>query len=355
MTTEQSNNVVSVIIANWNGAEHLRVCLPSLRAQSYGAIEIVVVDNASSDDSAAVGSEFGVTWLQLKENIGLGRALNRGAQVASGRFLLFVNNDMRFDERFVSLLVQHLICDEAIFAVDGMQYNWDGNVRGHMASRLVRGKAQPGATVELVPGLNFRQEDRRQITPVFMGSAASMLVRRSYFEDLGGFDNDIPLGYEDAHLCWRAWIRGWKTLYAPDAVCWHRVGSSCRSSEGSLFLFVGVLKGRLAFATKLLPVRYALLTWLTSVGGLAKDVGRLRWRFAWNRIKVLTEFGVNIPRFLRAKRALFRKSRTTPAEQLEHMLRLSCDAQIVEASWSGHAEKSATGSIDASPRVPVRR
>lgn len=342
MTTEQSNNVVSVIIANWNGAEHLRVCLPSLRAQSYGAIEIVVVDNASSDDSAAVGREFGVTWLQLKENVGLGRALNRGAQVASGQFLLFVNNDMRFHERFVSVLVEHLTCDEAVFAVDGMQYNWDGSIRGHMASRLVRGRAQLGATVELVPGLNFQQKEERQTTSVFMGSAASMLVRRSYFEELGEFDNNIPLGYEDADLCWRAWIRGWKTLYAPAAVCWHRVGSSCRSSEGSLFLFVGVLKGRLAFATKLLPVRYGLVTWLTSVGGLAKDVGRSRWRFAWSRIKVLAEFSVRIPRFLRAKKALYRKSGTTPAKQLEHMLQLSCDAQIVEASWSGHAEKSAT-------------
>jgi len=93
---------VSAVIVNWNGAAHLRICLPSLRAQSYKEREIIVVDNGSSDDSEEVAKAFHVKWLPLRENIGLAPALNRGAAIARGDFLLFVNNDMRFDPEFVA-------------------------------------------------------------------------------------------------------------------------------------------------------------------------------------------------------------------------------------------------------------
>jgi|HubBroStandDraft_1064217.scaffolds.fasta_scaffold00356_4 GT2 family glycosyltransferase len=336
------NGGVSVVIANRNGEEHLRICLPSLRAQLYQPIEIIVVDNSSSDNSMAVAREFGAECLQLKENMGLAPALNRGAAISNGQFLLFVNNDMRFDECFVSRLVDRLARDEAIFAVDGMQYNWDGSVRGHLAARLEKGGARRGVSVELVPGLNFYQEQEEGIVPVFMASAASMLIRKSYFEKLRGFDDKVPMGYEDADICWRAWVHGWKTVYVPDAICWHRVGSSCRSSEGSLFLFVGVLRGRLVFATKLLPIRYALLTWITSMAGLAKDISRLQWRFAWSRIRVLADLGARIPQLLRERNELYRSGGTTPAKQLDRMLQLTSEdpEEIVEAPCHGLAAKS---------------
>src|ERR1700746_2775013 len=94
--------VVSAIIANFNGARHLRLCLPSLLSQSYTSLEVIVVDNASSDESGQVVREFGVKWLPLTNNIGLAPALNRGAAIATGDLLLFLKNDMRFDQRFVA-------------------------------------------------------------------------------------------------------------------------------------------------------------------------------------------------------------------------------------------------------------
>src|ERR1700690_2208198 len=91
---------VSAIIVNWNGAAHLRICLPSLLAQSYQPLEVIVVDNASSDYSLQVARQFGVGALPLDRNTGLAWALNRGKEAATGGFFLFVNNDMRFDELF---------------------------------------------------------------------------------------------------------------------------------------------------------------------------------------------------------------------------------------------------------------
>jgi len=317
---------VSVIIVNWNGAEHLRLCLPSLASQSFELLEIIVVDNRSSDDSADVVRSFGVRWLPLELNLGLAPGLNRGATMASGDLLLFVNNDMRFDRGFVAALVEPFERDQEIFATDGMQFNWDGTLPAHMASRLTNAPRGRDSPTELVPGLHFYQEMNTEKSSVFMASAACMMVRRTFFEELGGFDSRLPLGYEDVEICWRAWVRGRKTLYVPSAICWHRIGASIRSLEAARFGFRGVLKGRLLLATKLLPARYAFRTWLISLAGLAKDLGRRRWNFAADRIGVLLHMAGLLPQLLREKRAMFKNAHRSPEEQLDFLLRLTQDA-----------------------------
>ena len=319
--------LVSVVIVNWNGAHHLRVCLHSLLEQSHQLLEIIVVDNGSADDSAAVVEEFQARWLPLKENVGLAPALNQGAAIAAGQFLLFVNNDMRFDIGFVAALLGPFSSDNRIFATDGMQYYWEGSKPAHLALRLTKHPPSGCSSVELVPGLFFYQQFVSQPESVFLASAACMLVRKSVFVEIGGFDNRLPMGYEDAEICWRAITLGWKIIYVPTAICWHRVGSSGRSLEGARFNFRGILKGRLLLSTKLLPPRYALVTWFISAGGLLKDLSRLRWPFAKDRIKVLLEFTRLILEFLREKRVLFRIAGISPQEQLNRILRLTSEKE----------------------------
>ena len=316
---------VSVIIVNWNGAGHLRVCLPSLASQSFKSLEIIVVDNCSSDDSAQVASSLGVRWLLLEKNLGLAPALNRGAAIAVGDLLLFVNNDMRFDAEFVAALAEPLERDADVFATDGMQYNWNGTVREHLATRLTAVRSRRGFCTELVPGLHFYQQEEIENSPVFMGSAACMMVRRTTFEKIGRFDDRLPLGYEDAEICWRAWVHGWKTVYVPNAVCWHHVGGSVKSIEGARFSFRGILKGRLLLATKLLPSRYVFRTWLVSIAGLAKDISRRRWNFAMDRIRVLFQMARLSAQLLRERRILFSNAKTSAEEQLDFLLRLTDD------------------------------
>jgi N-acetylglucosaminyl-diphospho-decaprenol L-rhamnosyltransferase len=315
--------LVSAVIVNWNGAHHLKICLPSLLAQTCKALEIIVVDNGSSDESAEVAREFQARWLSLGENLGLAPALNRGAAMASGGFLLFINNDMRFDPGFVAALLKAMQENEAIFAVDGMQFNWDGSERGHLAARLTKRKAGGHFLPALVPGLYFYPQEVDHKAPVFMGSAASMLVRRSFFEELNGFDDRLPLGYEDVEICWRAWLRDWKTVYVADAICWHHVGGSSRSQEGERMNFRGILRGRLLLATKLLPVSYVAGTWLVSVAALGKDLSRRRWAFARERIRVLREMGGLVPQLLRERKTLFKAAGRSPAAHLHFLLRLT--------------------------------
>lgn len=319
---------VSAIIANWNGAHHLRICLPSLREQTFRSLEIIVADNGSSDDSEEVTRQLEARWLGLGENIGLAPALNRGAAVAEGEYFLFVNNDMRFDREFVGALVEALEEDEGIFATDGMQFNWEGSEKGHVAIRLARKRPKQGTPVEIVPGLYFFQQEERAKSLVFMASAACMLARRTMFEKLRGFDDRLPLGYEDVEICWRAWLCGWKIAYVPSAVCWHRVGSSTGGSrEGQRFNFRGVLTGRLLLATKLLPIKYALATWLVSTAALAKDLAMLRFQIAKDRLAILTKLAALSTELLRERKMLFRDAGKSPAEHLQFLLRLTDDTR----------------------------
>ena len=282
-----------------------------------------MVDNGSTDDSAEVARQFQARWLPLGTNVGLAPALNRGATIAAGDFLLFINNDMRFDPGFVAALVEALWRNDEIFASDGMQFNWDGSERGHLATRLARRKPGSHSSTELVPGLYFYPQEANSETAVYTGSAACMLVRRRLFEKLNGFDDRLPLGYEDVEICWRAWIHGWKTVYVPTAICWHRIGSSGRSQEGMRMNFRGILRGRLLLASKLLPLRYAVRTWLVSTAGLGKDVSPLRWSYAKDRIKTLVATAGLMPQLLRERKELFSEAASSPETHLELLLQLT--------------------------------
>ncbi|MCU1243189.1 MAG: putative glycosyltransferase [Candidatus Acidoferrum typicum] len=325
-TVVKGKPAVSAIIVNWNGAHHLRICLPSLRAQSFTSLEIIVVDNGSKDESAELAAQFQARWLPLGTNVGLAPALNRGAAIAAGDYLLFINNDMRFDPGFVAALVEPLAKNEEMFATDGMQFNWDGSERAHLATRLMNKRPGSHSSTELVPGLYFYPNEVNRETQVYMGSAACILVRRRLFEKLHGFDDRLPLGYEDVEVCWRAWLHGWKTVYVPTAICWHHIGSSGRSEEGMRMNFRGILRGRLLLATKLLPLRYAVRTWLVSTAGLAKDVSRLRWSFAKDRIKTLVSTAGLMPQLLRERKELFGNAASSPEKHLDFLLKLTDDA-----------------------------
>jgi GT2 family glycosyltransferase len=319
-----SKPLVSAIVVNWNGARHLEICLPTLLSQSYRPLEIIVVDNASTDGSEAVAQSLGVRWLSLQRNMGLAAALNRGAQAAAGELVLFLNNDMRFHEAFVDSMVISMAQDPDIFSVDALQYNWEASKPVHMATRLTRARRADELCYSMLPGLYVFQESCGSPTNVLMSSAANMLVRKSMFHTLRGFDERLPLGYEDVELCWRAWVHGWKSIFAPAAVCWHRVGASIQSTDGAARTsFRGILSGRLLTATKLLPVNYAVTTWLVTLAGLAVDIGHLRWRRTVDRFEVLTEFVRYLLPLMRERHEIYGFAQISPSEQLRRLLELA--------------------------------
>lgn len=342
----KKNPLVSVIVVNHNGAKHLENCLPSLVSQAYKPIEIIVADNGSTDDSANVAAKFDVKWLPLGRNIGLAPALNRAAQMAAGELLLFLNNDMRFHTQFTGSLVEQLLRSPEIFAVDSLQYDWEGNCHVHLVTRLTRVRPESNFYDQLAPGLYVRQETCQTASRTLLASASSMLARKSMFDGLGGFDERMPLCYEDVDLCWRAWVRGWGTVFAPEAVCWHRVGAGTRSGEGARLRLRGTLAGRLIMATKLLPANFAIFSWVVSVAGLVRDLMALRFGAAAERSRALSQCVTYLPDLVRERRKLYQSTKTTADEHLQRLLRLDQDI------WPGSSD-AATALVSSSSRAKV--
>ena len=315
--------IVSAIVANFNGANHLEVCLPSLQAQSYPAMEIIVSDNGSTDASETIARKHGARWHCTGQNRGLAPALNFGARAAQGEFFLFLNNDMRFHPDFVRHLVEELIRDPETFAADAVQFNWQGDQQVHLLTRLTKRANQGSMSMRLLPGLYTHQEAPETVAPSFMASAANMMARRSMFEALGGFDERLPLGYEDVELCWRAWTRRWKTVFVPAAVCWHHVSASSRSAVARRMGYRGVIKGRLLLATKLLPFRYAIAAWSVTAAGLGKELATVQGRRSLDRMQILGEYVRRLPALIRERRSVFRSADTTAEKVLDQLLQIA--------------------------------
>ncbi len=241
---------IAVVVGNYNGASVLRECVVSLRAQTFAPAEIVVVDGASLDGSVAIAQELGVRVIET-ENRGLGHLYNLGARSTEADYVLLVNNDVSLDSRCVELLAQALEQDQTRFAADPRQLDWAGRETIHARTVLRRG----GLLGAPIPGLTIDAVvEADEIVPTLTANAGAMLVRRSLLLELGGFDERFFMDFEDLDLCWRAWLRGWASVYVPQAFLRHEVGVATASSpEASPRRLASAHANILRFALKCLP------------------------------------------------------------------------------------------------------
>jgi GT2 family glycosyltransferase len=217
---------VAVVIGNYEGEHVLRDCLESLAAQTQPPREVIVVDAASTDGSREIAEELGARVIAAP-NRGLGFLYNRGADAASAEYLLLLNNDVALGDRCVELLARELAADPLRFAADPQQRGWDGETLVHARGTMSRGPLLR----ELLPGFRLDQRTAAsQVVPTVFANGGAMMVRRDRLVELGGFDETFFLDFEDIDLCWRAWLRGWASVYVPEAVVRHRVGAVTTSA-----------------------------------------------------------------------------------------------------------------------------
>lgn len=215
--------VVSAVIPNRNKADLLRRALGSLRAQRLppGAeLEVLVVDNGSTDGSQAAAAEYGARTIQMGANRGVGWALNRGIAASRGEWLALVNNDVELAPDWLDCLLAGARRGSAWFAT-GRVYDavrrelldgaGDAVCRGGAAWRLGHGK--PDGPVFARPRATY------------FPAATAALFRNAFFERAGGFDEEIFAYLEDVDLGLRAARLGLAGVYVPEARAWH-VGSA---------------------------------------------------------------------------------------------------------------------------------
>lgn len=226
---------VSVIVVNFNGREWLGPCLEAIAAQNLTPLEVIVVDNASTDGSVAfVRERFpSVQLVAVERNSGFAGGNNAGARIARGRHLAFLNNDTVADPGWLSALQRAL----------------DGNASaGAATSRIVymndpavidsAGDGYTCAGGAFKRGHGGPAADYRVAEEVFGACGAAFMIRREVFEELGGFDDDFFLVYEDVDLSYRAQLLGHHCLYVPEAIVLH-AGSATMGTLSSQAVFHG--------------------------------------------------------------------------------------------------------------------
>jgi len=231
-----SASTVSAVTVSFNSAECLPGCLRSLRAE--GVADVVVVDNASSDGSVKAVRECDpdVEVIAAGANLGFGWGVNRGVEAATGEHLLVLNPDTVVEPGTLKALSGALDLDTGLAAVGPRIENVDGSLYPSVRSFPNLGVATGHAFLGLVwPANPFTRRYRmldwdhsRASADVDWVSGSCMLVRRSAFEMVGGFDEGYFMYVEDVDLCWRLGRAGWRIGYEPGGRVVHAMGASSR-------------------------------------------------------------------------------------------------------------------------------
>ena len=212
--------LVSVVVVTWNSARYLRRCLEGIGQQTHRLAELIAVDNASADDSAALVEPHAATLIRNDTNRGFSAAVNQAIAVARGEFVLVVNPDCFLLPEYAERLVEALSSAPDLGSATGL---------------LIRGRGYEIEPTEEIDsaGIRMTRNGRHldiDVRPaarveVFGVSGAAAMFRIAFLRDvaIGGeaLDEDFFAYREDADLAWRGRLFGWRALCEPAAVAYH--------------------------------------------------------------------------------------------------------------------------------------
>ena len=317
--------LVSIIILNWNGLEHLETCLPSVLGQTYKNVEVIVVDNGSTDGSIEyVKENYRTVKLVCNlTNVGFAEGNNVGIRASAGEYVVVLNNDTEVDENWISAFVkvaeEHP--DAGMLACKILSYYDRKQIDcvGHLIypDGLSRGRGR-GETDE-------GQYDK--IEEVAFPSGCAALYRREMLEQIGLFDKDFFIYVEDSDLGIRGRLAGWKCLYVPDAVVYHKYSATMGGYSPKKAIMIE--RNRIWFVVKNLPPTmvissfyYAFLRYLFQTYDVAFGSGAARkfvsegskWTVVSVLFKAYWSAFVGMPQMLKKRRKIRGQKRVTNSE-----------------------------------------
>jgi N-acetylglucosaminyl-diphospho-decaprenol L-rhamnosyltransferase len=253
---------ISVIIVTFNSAGCIAACVESVLAQADVSFEIIVVDNASVDDTLARLKNFPCRVIPGGENLGFGRGNNLGFASSSGRYIYLLNPDARLvAKNSLAKLCRHM----------------DANGRWGMAGTLIRsaaGQAESAPATEY-PGARHVHRDFSKLPgKIAWIMGASMIIRRELYGKLGGFDPGFFLYSEETDFCLRLREMGYEIGHVGDVAVSH-IGGASEDRRDPYDVSARKLKGLLRFRQKHYPPEDCVFL-------ARRDLRRARWRMFWN-------------------------------------------------------------------------
>ncbi len=226
------NSLVSLIIPHYNGMEMLRECLTSLSETSYPNFEILVVDNASADDSLSmVKNEFSdVKILELQSNRGYAGGCNAGiAASENSDYVVLFNNDAVVERSWLSHLVDCMdadysiaACQPKILSTDNKQrYDYSGAAGG-----LIDRYGYPFVRGRIIATIENDENQYDTKTDLFWASGTACILRNSTLKEVGLLDETFFAHMEEIDLCWRMQLKGYKIRYVAKSRIYHQSGAT---------------------------------------------------------------------------------------------------------------------------------
>ena len=245
---ETPKPVVSALIVSHNAKDLLLHCMQALFTSADVPVEAVVVDNDSSDGSAAaVTADFPQATVLIQEkNLGFGRAANVGLERCTGRFILLLNPDIQLDPQCVGRLADFMLTRPDAGAVGPRLLMADGSL--DPAAR--RAFPVPSSLFYQTVGLsklfpksprfgryNMGHVDEAEVHEIDAGSADCLMMRRAALDRVGFFDPRYFMYGEDIDLCYRLKLGGWKVFYLPSAKASHQERAAPGQAEKQRMLY----------------------------------------------------------------------------------------------------------------------
>jgi GT2 family glycosyltransferase len=239
---------IDAVIVNRDRAELLVAALESVESAFAAAGtegEIVVVDNASSDDSAErVAREHPrVRWIQLSSNTGFPTAVETGIGATAGDWILLLNNDATLEPDAVKRVLERTIPPDVGTIALQMRFS----SQPELVNSAGIGVDNLGIVYDRLLGTPASGA-AREPAEVFGACAGAALYRRAMLDEIGGFDTGYFIYMEDADVAWRSRMAGWRALYVPDAIAFHHHSATMR--QGSSFKYFHVGRSRIRLLAK---------------------------------------------------------------------------------------------------------
>jgi len=248
--SREAYRLVSIVVLNYNGKEMLERCVSSLINQTYPNFEIIFVDNSSTDGSVEfIKQKYGANP-KLKivvndRNYGPVEGNNIGARLATGEYIVFLNNDTETERNCLSRLVNVLESDITIGAAGCKQLLMEDPKRLQGIGSFV--DIYGFSYLEGEGEKDVGQYDRT--IEIFSGGTTALIVRKEVLSKVGFLDSKFVYGLDDVDLCWRIWLSGYRIVYVPDARVYHLVGSTSKKIPAQ-HLLLHREKNRMAMLVK---------------------------------------------------------------------------------------------------------
>jgi len=222
---------IAIVILNWNGSSLLQTFLPSVLATQYESLKVVVIDNGSSDNSVSFLQTTypQVQVVRLPTNEGFANGYNLGLQQVDAEYFLLLNSDVEVAATFLQPMADLLAKDTTVAACQLKILSYDKRQEFEYAGAAggsIDQLGYPFARGRVFDTLETDHGQYDKVAPIFLASGAALFIRSSVFREVGGFDPYFFAHQEEIDLCWRIQLAGYQIVACPQAVVWHKGGST---------------------------------------------------------------------------------------------------------------------------------